>query len=261
MANLDKGTVLLFRAPKDGENDLYEAELKAKGFQPFNVQVLDFNFINLDQLYESLTKNNNYSGILLTSPRAVEACALAFQKVASSEEKRNEFFKLKSYCVGPNTKQQASKIGFIPADCEAGNADKLAKYIIENNSNSIKPLLYPCGNLRRDTLSEKLRTEGFSLEEIVVYETVKSKTVEANVEKLVELHGEPKYIVYFSPSGVQYTTQLFEKGILQKDNTNFIAIGSTTESELRKRSMTVAATANSPSHTGVAEALMQFSAH
>ena len=48
-------------------------------------------------------------------------------------------------------------------------------------------------------------------------------------------------VLYFSPSGVQYTTQLFEKGILQKiPGSNFIAIGSTTESELRKRSMTVA---------------------
>ena len=258
MEKVEKGIVVLFRAPKDGEVDLYDMELKKEGFRPFSVPVLDFNFVNLDILFGALTRSKEYSGIILTSPRAVEACSVALQKLSGDEKQRKECLNLPSYCVGPSTQQQAGQLGFSSADCEAGNADKLAKYIVEHNTTNIKPLLYPCGNLRRDTLSVKLKAEGFSLEEIVVYETVKSKTIKDDVEKLIELHGVPKYIVYFSPSGVQYTADLYENGILQIDDLKLVAIGSTTEAELEKNMMSVAATAKSPSHTGVSEALLQI---
>ena len=253
-----KGSVVLFRSPKEGEEDLYEKGLRAAGFLPFSLPVLDFSFINLDILSLYLTKSNDYSGIILTSPRAVEACSRALQMSSTDEEKRKICLTLTCYCVGPSTRQQASHVGFRPVDCDAGNAEKLAKYIIESKAD-IKSLLYPCGNLRRDTLSVKLKAERISLQEIVVYETVKCKTIREDIEKIIDLHGEPQYLVYFSPSGVQYTADLFDSGVLQLKNIKIIAIGSTTEGELKERKIEVAATAKTPDYTGVMEALLHAS--
>lgn len=254
-----KGAVVLFRSPKEGEEDMYEKTLIAAGFKPSSVPVLDFSFINLDKLQDCLMRSSNYSGIILTSPRAVEACSRALE-LDSSETHRTDFLDLACYCVGPATKQCANQAGFKAVGHETGNADKLAKYIIENNAqNNTKPFLYPCGNLRRDTLSVKLKTEGFVLEEIVVYETIRSKTIEGNMRKLTALHGTPKYVVYFSPSGVQYTTDLYDSDIMKLKETKIVAIGSTTEAELKERRMTVAAVATTPDHTGVTEALLKVS--
>lgn len=253
-----KGTVILFRSPKDDEEDPYEKTLTSAGFTAFSMPVLDFNFVNIDVLHGCLLRSSGYSGIILTSPRAVEACSYALEKL--DDEMNKSCKDIACYCVGPATKQHANQIGFKSVDCEAGNADKLSKYITENTTaENSKPLLYPCGNLRRDTLSAKLKSAGFPLEEVVVYETVKSKTIQTDITNFIKLHGAPRYIVYFSPSGVQYTADLFESGILKLRETKIIAIGNTTEAELKGRQMEVAAVARTPDHTGLTEALLKAS--
>ena len=259
MDEKSKGSVVLFRSPKEGGEDLYENTLKSAGFIPVSVPVLGFNFINLDNLCSCLLTSSKYSGIILTSPRAVEACSQALE-LDNREPERADVFDMTCYCVGPATKQCAGEAGFKAVGHEAGNADKLVEYIIGNNTaNNTKPLLYPCSSIRRDTLSVKLKAAGFDMEELKVYETVQSKTIEEDLKKLTAVYGNAKFVVYFSPSGVQYTADLYESGILNLAETKIIAIGSTTEAELKKRMMEVAAVAKTPDHTGVTEAILQAS--
>ena len=255
MDKKSKGSVVLFRSAKEGE-DLYEKTLEYAGFAPFSVSVLDFNFINIDKLHSCLLTSSKYSGIILTSPRAVEACSRALE--LDNNCNGTDFLDMTCYCVGPATKHCANQVGFKSFGHEAGNADKLAEYIIENNTaNNTKPFLYPCSNLRRDTLSVKLKARGFVLEELKVYETVQSKTIDEDLKKLTLVHGAPRFLVYFSPSGVQYTADLYDSGIMNLNEAKIIAIGRTTETELKERKMDVAAVAKTPDHNGVTEALLQ----
>ena len=39
------------------------------------------------------------------------------------------------------------------------------------------PLLFPCGSIRKDTLAVKLKSQGFSLTEVVCYETCASADI------------------------------------------------------------------------------------
>lgn len=259
MDEKSKGSIVLFRSPKEGEEDLYEKTLKSADFSPYSVPVLDFNFINLDKLHSCLLTSSKYSGIILTSPRAVEACSRALE-LENNESNETDFLDMTCYCVGPATMKCANQVGFKSFGHEAGNADKLAEYIIENNTtNNTKPFLYPCSTLRRDTLSVKLKAGGFVMEELKVYETVQSKTIDEDLKRMTLEHGSPRFVVYFSPSGVQYTADLYKSDILNLDETKIIAIGRTTEAALKERGMEVAAVAKTPDHTGVVEALLQAS--
>ena len=259
MDKKSKGSVVLFRSAKEGEEDLYGKTLEYAGFTPFSVPVLDFNFINIDKLHSCLLTSSKYLGIILTSPRAVEACSRALE-LDNDKSNGSDFHDMTCYCVGPATKQCANQVGFKSFGHEAGNADKLAEYIIENNTaNNTKPFLYPCSNLRRDTLTVKLKAGDFVMEELKVYETLQSKTIDEDLKKLTLVHGTPRFVVYFSPSGVQYTADLYESGILNLNETKIIAIGRTTEAELKEKRMDVAAVAKTPDHNGVTEALLQAS--
>lgn len=245
-------TVLLFRAPKEGENDIFEKELLKHNLNPVSIPVLEFNYINIDRLSECLLQLEEYSAIVFTSQRAVEAILLSAKK---NTDVAKNFGDVTCYVVGGSTSKAASDAGFSPEQSDAGNAEKLAEYIIKESKSKEKPILYPCGNLRRDTLSKKLKEAGFRLNEIEVYETVQNKCIREKVQEFITQQGVPDYVVYFSPSGVQYTADIVSEGLLPLEQVKVVAIGPTTEKELRERNVPVFAVAPTPSPAGLLQAL------
>lgn len=244
--------VLLFRAPKEGENDIFEKELLEHNLNPVSIPVLEFNYINIDRLSECLLQLEEYSAIVFTSQRAVEAILLSAKK---NTDVAKNFGDVTCYVVGGSTSIAASDAGFSPEQSDAGNAEKLAEYIIKESKSKEKPILYPCGNLRRDTLSKKLKEAGFRLNEIEVYETVQNKCIREKVQEFITQQGVPDYVVYFSPSGVQYTADIVSEGLLPLEQVKVVAIGPTTEKELRERNVLVFAVAPTPSPAGLLQAL------
>lgn len=247
---LSKKSVLLFRAPKEGTTDLFEKELREHKYKPVSIPVLDFNYINIDKLSQCLIQYRDYSAIVFTSQRAVEATQLSI----SDSSKEVNYSDLTCYVVGGSTCKAAKDAGFNAVYGDAGNAEKLAEYIITEEKCRDKPILYPCGNLRRDTLSKKLKEAGFCLNEIEVYETVRNKSIKLKVEELIQHQGLPEYVVYFSPSGVQYTEDIVSSGILPLDQLKVIAIGPTTEKELREKDIPVYSVASIPDPEGLIQA-------
>ncbi|XP_052771369.1 uroporphyrinogen-III synthase-like [Mya arenaria] len=253
-------SVLLFRAPKDGDEDPFEKALKEASYSPFSISVLEFHFQNIDKLVTSLLDGQKFLAIVLTSQRSVEAVSLALQSMEDEEcpkeKKRKLCLDLPCFVVGESTAKEARKLGFEPDGDKSGNAEKLSDLIINKIQERDKPFLYPCGSLKRDTLPTKLRNAGFTLSEVTVYETVKSRCIRESVEQLVHTQKVAlDYIVYFSPSGVQYTLDLLQDDTLPLKHSKIIAIGPSTQSELTKLEIQVHGTALNPNPAGVLAAM------
>ncbi|WAR22666.1 hypothetical protein MAR_016640 [Mya arenaria] len=179
-------SVLLFRAPKDGDEDPFEKALKEASYSPFSISVLEFHFQNIDKLVTSLLDGQKFLAIVLTSQRSVEAVSLALQSMEDEE-------------------------------CPKEKKRKL------------------CLDLPCFVVGESTAKEGFTLSEVTK----------------VALD----YIVYFSPSGVQYTLDLLQDDTLPLKHSKIIAIGPSTQSELTKLEIQVHGTALNPNPAGVLAAM------
>lgn len=147
--------------------------------------------------------------VVFTSMNAVEAVAAHTQNVSG----------WKVYCIGNTTKKLVQeKLSSAVIVATAENAQRLAEQVVDDG---IKKAVFFCGNIRRDELPNKLRSEGGEVEEIVVYETV---------EKPSALTKEYNGILFFSPSAVNS----FFKNNKVPQQTQLFAIGKTTAETLRQ---------------------------
>ncbi|CAD6583805.1 MAG: hypothetical protein CYPHOPRED_002498 [Cyphobasidiales sp. Tagirdzhanova-0007] len=210
------------------------------------------NIAELTRIIEN-AGHERYSGILLTSQRAVEAWEAAATASGGSIRKNLSF-----YVVGPSTAEALVRLPSPiapPASCimgaeQSGNAEKLASYICANHR-SLLPLLYLVGDKRRDTISLALHENRIPMSEIQVYETVPSPNLVADFRAL---GGHFDWIVFFSPSGADLVLPVLHDGIY---HARIAAIGPTTREHLETGwKLTVTAMANAPSPEGLLLALM-----
>lgn len=101
----------------------------------------------------------------------------------------------------------------------AANAAALAEVIIKNEEKG--PLVFFCGDQRRDELPDLLRQQGVVLEEVIVYETMATPTITGE-----EYDG----ILFLSPSAVR---SFFSVNILPPQTVCF-SIGPTTARTLQE---------------------------
>ena len=119
----------------------------------------------------------------------------------------------KIFCIGNTTKKIVKKIfGEKNIAGTADSASELAEKIIKD---SIKNIVFFCGDKRRDELPDKLKNNGVDVEEIVVYKTIETPQLASK-----EYDG----ILFFSPSAVH---SFFSKNSIS-NKTRVFAIGSTT---------------------------------
>lgn len=237
--------------------DNYTSLLRASNFEPIFVPTLEFRFKYLDKLREKLQLPDAYSGIVFTSPRSVEACeeALNEQRIKLPEK----WSKLHNYCVGEVT----HNLIHVALDLNArgkhtGNANNLADFIFENleGARLQEPFLFPCGNLRQDTLQLKLMDYGYFLDAIEVYETVAHSDLEINLKRAL-IDDKAEYLAFFSPSGVNYTTAILQKLDIDLANYKLIAIGPSTRRCLVTNGFEVYKTAEKPSVEYLVKALLE----
>lgn len=226
--------VLLLRSPR--EPDPYVAALDAAGFTAQCVPVLRFEFVGRDTLAEHIQRPEEYAGLTLTSPRTVAAL-----KDFDLAAWRNH----PAFVVGPRTAAEARRLGLRTMGEESGSADDLADMIAARSFE--RPLLFLCGDRRRDTIPDRLRAAGVAFDELVVYRTT------GDAEALAEaVEPPPDWIVFFSPSGVETAD------VLAGPSWNRIfhaAIGPTTAEALRTAGLAPAAVAEAPTPEALAAAL------
>lgn len=123
-------SILLLKSQisEDGQ-DKYETLLKANNFEVRQVKTLVFRFKNVEDLKKKLKNSDRYSGILLSSPRCVQAVQMAFEDNHYSEEWKTKH----NFVVGEATYKVA--LEKLSLDClgkDTGNAINLSKLILES---------------------------------------------------------------------------------------------------------------------------------
>jgi uroporphyrinogen-III synthase len=179
--------VLLLREPSSPpETDRYEAALSRASFRPLSLPVLETILENLDSLSQIFRGGDNrcmVDGVIVTSARAVDACAHAGADI----DWGNVLF----YAVGPATRAQLARLPNPPRDVrgtESGTAERLAHYIVQDAKRGER-LLYLTGDKNRDTLPRIIR-EGLggeeTLKELKVYATRGVENFESTLARALE---------------------------------------------------------------------------
>ncbi|KAI9911948.1 hypothetical protein PsorP6_009410 [Peronosclerospora sorghi] len=192
--------------------DFLKAESGSSSDQSHKIyftDVLTFEYLNEAQLVDVLTHLERYSGILVTSPRSAIAVSNAVNKL-ELELKQQVFKKLQSmpvYSVGAATSRELLHLGVICKGDDAGSADMLSEYLHHNSGLPAdckeKPMMFLCGDKRRDVLPDSFRSRGLPLEELVVYQTCALQNIAIPDECRV-----PDWVVFFSPSGLEAVKHL-----------------------------------------------------
>ena len=211
---------VLFKGHK-GESDSYEAEFRRNNLTAIVVPILDFDYTNLNQLgcfiAEGLATGHEDSGLILTSPRAVESVRQALDQL--NLETRSEFVTRVDgdliFVVGQKTAEvcvSKLKINCNQSSMTSGTGDKLAIFIGNHLRCRDSPvnLIYPKSSLVDNKIEDYLRGEqNIRLKSLVTYETRPIDDVDsALVQRLLELDSLDKSkrcclnLVFFSPSGL-----------------------------------------------------------
>lgn len=247
-------TVFLFKSPKESEPDKFIEILKGAGLSGVNIPVLSFRFVNQENLKSNLRAIQLFSAIVFTSVRAVEAVVNLIQGIDND----SSIFQTPSFAVGHTTVEAAQKAGFNPQGAESGNSQALGEFILNHvSSDETRPFLYPCSNLHRDTLKEVLTREGKHIEEVVAYETCPNERLRAVLDEAIQKQGLPSYVIFFSPSGFQYTVDALGGSDLHLDKVKIIAIGPTTKKAICDQGYTLFATAEKPDPQSLLQAIKQ----
>ena len=226
----ERSLVFLLRSGDDP--DPYERLLETAGFQARSIPVLRFELLNDESLRRTLERPKDYDGLVVTSPRAVDALADAISWLPSE----NMLWHAKAvFAIGPRTADAARAIGFEPVGEDAGSAENLAAFI--SRRHLARPLLFLSGDRRKDTLPEVLKEAGIGVEEVCVYRTIPRTDLDFRAME------QPDWAVFFSPTGLEALESA--RGI-DLHSVSIAAIGETTADALRKAGYHVRAAADRP---------------
>jgi len=240
MAQKSSQKVILLRSPVDSDvngQDEYSRLLQDAGYTVCLVPTLAFEYQNLDSLASLLASPSSFSGLIFTSPRAVTAASDASrgQKLASAWKDKPCFV------VGARTCSLVKeRLGLSGSASDSGNAENLAEEIITQMAGEDRPLLFPAGNLKKETLPTMLRNSGIPFNCCTVYATSQHPDMISELKKCLQM--KPDYIVYFSPSGVNFS----QPALGGTEGVKHVSIGPTTKAALEKCGIQVFGCAQKP---------------
>jgi uroporphyrinogen-III synthase len=126
-----------------------------------------------------------------------------------------------------------------------GAAAQLARAML--SARVMGPVLFPCGDRRREELPSVLRSSGVRVDDVVCYRTVMADPSEARAAA-----AEGALVVVASPSVIE----LLDRGCPGTQRPSLIAVGPTTATAARDAGWTPAAVADQPTASGVLEAII-----
>ncbi|KAH9996171.1 tetrapyrrole biosynthesis, uroporphyrinogen III synthase, partial [Russula compacta] len=245
-------------------------------FYPLSLPVLEATFENIERLSHIIRGEDDedkVDGVIVTSARAVEACANAGAAI-------DDWRAIRFYAVGPATAALLAQLPNPPQDVrgtESGTAERLARYIAQDATKEER-LLYLTGDKNRDTLSRIVREalgEGV-IRELRVYATRGVRDFEGCLARALR-RGEADeddddlwWIVFFAPSAAAHALPALrahfslampeESSPLRREprlrRARIAAIGPTTASYLREEArLSVDAVAEAPNADSVVAAV------
>ncbi|KAJ0173880.1 hypothetical protein K1T71_010026 [Dendrolimus kikuchii] len=240
--------VVLFKSVSED----YQKAFSENDFETVFVEPLQFVFINVNDLFEKLL-HNDYDGIILTSPRAIEAVSKCWDptKFVIWNTKR-------VYTVGEASCHKIKLLlGLEALGATSGNAENLAKIILkENNENS--KFLFPCGNLRSETIPTTLQSAGVTVDALTVYETKENENLKLDLMELNESEEDPCCVVFFSPSGCEYIHRQLQTFSNKLSHLPHFAIGNSTAHKIENLGMEIAGVAAKPKAESLVESVQSY---
>ncbi len=219
------------------------------GLDVIQFPVLKFNFVNQEILLNNLDRPDNFSGIVFTSPRSVEAVWRATDNGDSLKSSWTE--ELPCYVVGEATAAKVIELlSWKPTLIRgqgSGNASNLADLILEHHRPGDR-FLFPCGNLKQSDIEKVLCQHGISVVSVIAYETVPREDIEDEIKE--KLDQPVDFVVYFSPSGVKVAYEQLTK---HSPNAKIISIGPTTSEALSTSGCNKVHVADKPNADSVAK--------
>ncbi len=225
--------------------DPYVGAFEEVGIRAVCKPVLTFEFPNEDALRDRLRTPDRYGGVVATSPRVGWALHRVFDDEGTTHA---QWEGRTAYAVGPKTAEELRELSFEVRGEETGTASELADQIVRSEPDP--PLLFLCGNRRRDELPEELRNAGIDFDELVVYET------RPRTDLSLPPPGDETWLTFFSPSGLEAIQQA-ETGPL--GDYRCAAIGPTTAAALEDAGIAPAAVAGSPTPEALVDAVLRAS--
>jgi len=231
---------------RSGKDDSYEKLASDAGFKCFSFSPIEFVFTveSLQvQLAEHLTR---YSGIVFTSPRAIQAFSSVLNETGFSPANYSK----PVFVVGKATGKAARNLGFSQILGEnSGDATRLAPVIAEYPFTTTRAeLLFPGATKLIGGLEKLLIPHNIALHIIPVYKTL-ARTENDLRGEIDSINEEIDVVVYFSPSGIDSVHSLVSE---RWPNIQTIAIGNTTGSCLTNSYI-----AKSPNPEGILDCLLR----
>jgi uroporphyrinogen-III synthase len=174
-------TVILFKKEKEPVDE-YNNMFKAAGLDVIFIPVLDIIHCNGDELSNALSRPKDFSGIVFTSQSAVTSVAISCTNI----DIKCLWDALPVFVVGKATSDCVrSNLRIEPVGECSGNAESLSDFIISNYKLSlVKPLLFPCGNIHKETLPMKLSNEGIKIQPVICYNTVPHPSLSSRLSSM-----------------------------------------------------------------------------
>ena len=229
----------LARALRDRSFDVVERPLL--GFAPPG------NWRLLDHAIERLA---DYAAVAVTSPRAAEALVARLRLRGSQQVESPQPAVWASGPASSTVLEQWVSPVHVPGAgdaAEQGSASALARAMIAAGVRG--PVLFPCGDKRREDLPALLEKEGIRVDEVVSYQSVLAEPAAARAAAEA---GE--IVVVASPSVVD----LLARACPPDRRPDLVAVGPTTAAHARAVGWAPVAVAESPTAGAVLEAVTGF---
>ncbi|GFT75272.1 uroporphyrinogen-III synthase [Nephila pilipes] len=249
-----RAKVLLLKSEdSDEEVDPYVKILENAGIPASLIPVFDFHYLNDLLLLECMKFPNQYNGIIFTSPRAVKAIKRVYElyglELQIWREKNN-------FALGDKTSMLAEtllNLNVLGKQC--ANSQELAELILScDGLQKDLPFIFPCSDRAKNIIQNNLEEDDFTVTRVECYQLLPNFNIEDNFMTLITEKGIPDILVYFSPSGVEFSHDIIKKGC-GTSQPQVVAVGETTASAVKQANMKLCKVAESPNPKGILNAV------
>ena len=167
---------------------------------------------------------DSFKGVIFTSANSIKYL-----------DKKNLDKKIKCFCVGNLTENEAKQKGFQNIYSAEGNVNNLKELIIQNFDKNEGKLLYISGEITSSRLDEDLIKEGFLVERLVNYSVKHIQNLDKDfIENLKKTIPDVVYV--YSENSAKSFTNIIKKYNLVDYwmNTNLMCLGEKTSSVLNE---------------------------
>ena len=264
MSSASSNNIHVLLCKGESSEDSYIRTLKNLPVDVTCLPLLQFKWKNLAQLADCLSRPHDYSGLILTSVRAIDAIVECIDtQLNGSTDILLPWKDKNTFCVGPKTSAEAElKLQLkpsLPDDLPAGNVCSLIESIVKSNILLCKSLLFPCSSISNTEGPALLTSYQIKHQVIHVYDTQAVADAGSKFNSIIQ--GTPLssevIIVIFSPSNYKAIAEQVKSALMRREKKpRIIAIGPTTKSALESDEIIVDSVMSKPSPQALYEILL-----